>query len=317
MQIVIVTDDTAAWSFLNEFPVIDADDYLKGSPYQTKFLRVINLCQSYEYQTIGYYVSLLAVAQDQKVIPSIQTMQDVTTSLSKHFLQEMENEIQKSLKKQGKEDITIRIYFGESAQKSFASLAKKIYAAFPLPLLSLSLSKQNEVWSVKSLSALKIQDIPTKEKEFMQDMTRQYLRKKRFYAGPNKRQHFFHLAILNEPEESNSPSNPQALEKFVEAGESLGIQVDFIGKNDFKMLPEYAGLFIRTTTSVNNYTYQFARYAAQENLAVIDDPQSILKCSNKVYQTATLQNHHIRTPQTVIVSKYQQEKNFCTFSLCH
>ncbi|MGV3740290.1 MAG: RimK family protein [Gammaproteobacteria bacterium] len=307
MQIVIVTDDMPAWRFLSEFPIIAADDYLKGNPYQTKSLRVINLCQSYEFQTIGYYVSLLASAQDQKVSPSIQTIQDgMNGTLFKQFLKNLDDDIQKTLKKQRGRELTLRIYFGECPQTHIAALARKIYEMFPLPLLALRLRKKNEIWSVDKLSTLSAQDIPVADKEFMQAMAKTYLSQKRFYSGPHKKQHFFHLAILVNPEDKNAPSNPIALEKFLEAGETLGIQVEFITKNDMKILPEYAGLFIRSTTGVNHYTYQFSRYAAQENLMVIDDPQSILKCGNKVFQAATLQKHQIKTPHTIIVSKYQQ-----------
>ena len=306
MQIVIVTDDVAAWSFLNEFPVIHADDYLKGCPYQTNALRVINLCQSYEYQTIGYYVSLLAAAQDQKVFPSIQTLQDSHIDIAKQFLQKMDADIQKSLSTQRKNSLTIRIYFGECPQSSFALLARHIYGLFPLPLFTLHLSKQNKIWTVIKMSSLSVHDIPAEEQEFMHSMARAYLNKKRFYAGPNKKQHFFHLAILVDRAEKNPPSNAEALSKFVQAGETLGIHVDLIEKQDFHRLPEYAGLFIRTTTRVNHYTYQFSRYAAQNNMVVIDDPQSILRCTNKVYQAATLINHGIKTPRTIIVNKHQQ-----------
>ena len=253
-------------------------------------------------------MSLLAVAQDQKVIPSIQSIQDINTSLSEQFLQEMNDDIQKSLKEVSEQELTIRIYFGDCPQQVFSALAKRIYEQFPLPLLVLSMSKQNDLWSVKSLSTLTPKDIPVQEKDFMQEKAKIYLNKKCFYAGPNKKEHFFHLAILTEPEEETPPSTPETLEKFAKAGESMGFQVDFISKNDIKMLPEYAGLFIRATSTMNHYTYQFARYAAQENIVVIDDPQSIVKCRNKVYQAVSLQNHHIKTPHTIIVSKHQQNK---------
>ena len=53
MQTVIVTDDVDNWSFLGELaPVIHAEEYLSADEYhQNKSYRVINLCQSYEYQT--------------------------------------------------------------------------------------------------------------------------------------------------------------------------------------------------------------------------------------------------------------------------
>jgi glutathione synthase/RimK-type ligase-like ATP-grasp enzyme len=308
MQMVIVTDNAPYWDFLNEFPIIQAEDYLKGSPYQTNSIRLLNLCQSYDYQTIGYYVSLLAMAQDQKVSPSIQTIQDCTNvTLSQQFFAEMDDEIQESLRRVKKNELTLRIYFGGCVREEFAPLAKKIHEMFPLPLLTLRLAKDDDTtWSVKHLSILPVSDIPKKEEEVMRELARTYLRKKRFYPGPSQKQHFFHLAILVDPNEGYSaPSNQEALEKFVHAGESLGIHVDFIDKNDIKFIPEYAGLFTRTSPAVNHYTYQFTRYAAQENLAVIDEPQSIVKCRNKVYQAVAFQNHNITTPHTMLVSKYQ------------
>lgn len=308
MQTIIVTDNAPYWDFINEFPIIQADDYLKGSPYQTKSIRLINLCQSYEYQTIGYYVSLLAMAQDQKVSPSIQTIQDCThPKLSKQFLGEVDEDIQKSLNTLKENKLTFNIYFGDCFQPDFALMAKKMHDRLPLPLLTLSLVRKNTIWSVKKISALAAQDIPAEEKTFMRNMARKYLNKKRFFSGCQKKQPFFHLAILTDPEEGYcAPSDQKALEKFAEAGDSLGIQVDFIDKNDIKFLPEYAGLFIRTSPAANHFTYQFSRRAAQENLVVIDDPQSIVKCRNKVYQAVAFQNHRVKTPHTMIVSKYQQ-----------
>ncbi|MCX7090436.1 MAG: RimK family protein [Legionellales bacterium] len=307
MQIIIVTDDVPYWSFLKEFPIIQAEDYLKGGPYQSKSMRVINLCRSYAYQTIGYYVSLFALAQDQKISPSIQTIQDCTDpTLSKQFLAEIDEHIQKDLCDIKEDEISFNIYFGGCSQACFASLAKKIHEMFPLPLLHLCLSKKDTIWSVKTLSILVTQDIPSDDTEFVQQMARSYLTKNRIYSDYHKKQYHFHLAILTDPEDKTAPSNQKALDKFADAGESLGIQVDFIGKNDIKILPEYAGLFIRTGTNVNHYTYEFARYAAQENLVVIDDPQSIVKCGSKVYQALAFQTNNIRTPHTTIVSKYQK-----------
>src|SRR5260221_12560052 len=39
--------------------------------------RVINLCRSYAYLSIGYYVSLLAEARGDRVTPSVETITDL------------------------------------------------------------------------------------------------------------------------------------------------------------------------------------------------------------------------------------------------
>jgi glutathione synthase/RimK-type ligase-like ATP-grasp enzyme len=61
------------------------------------------------------------------------------------------------------------------------------------------------------------------------------------------------------------------------------MEPELIEKEDYGRLAEFDALFIRETTGVNHHTYRFARRAEAEGLVVVDDPQSILKCTNKVY----------------------------------
>lgn len=76
-----------------------------------------------------------------------------------------------------------------------------------------------------------------------------------------------------------------------------------ITRKDYMRLAEFDALFIRQTTSVNHYTYQFAKKAESEGLVVIDDPTSILRCTNKVYLADLLNTHKIDTPKTRIVKQ--------------
>src|SRR5207248_5060634 len=64
---------------------------------------------------------------------------------------------------------------------------------------------------------------------------------------------------------------------------------------------EFDALFIRETTQVNHHTYRFARRAANEGLVVVDDPESILTCGNKVYLAELLARKGIPIPRTIIV----------------
>ena len=86
-----------------------------------------------------------------------------------------------------------------------------------------------------------------------------------------------------------------------------------IDKNDGKIIGEYDALFIRATTAVDHYTYRFARRAAQENLVVMDDPQSIVKCTNKVYLAELMRSHQVLTPETLFISKYDKVLPEITF----
>ena len=76
-----------------------------------------------------------------------------------------------------------------------------------------------------------------------------------------------------------------------------------ITREDYGSLAEFDALFIRETTSVNHHTFRFARRAAAEGMVVIDDPESIVRCSNKVFLAELLSRHKLMTPATVIFSK--------------
>jgi len=80
----------------------------------------------------------------------------------------------------------------------------------------------------------------------------------------------------------------------------MGLYVERIEKKDYQRISEFDALFIRETTGLNHYTYRFAKKAESEGLVVIDDPQSILRCTNKVFLAELLNINHLPTPKTVI-----------------
>mgnify|MGYP002623531156 CR=1 FL=1 len=75
---------------------------------------------------------------------------------------------------------------------------------------------------------------------------------------------------------------------------------ELITRDDYARLPEFDALFIRDTTFVDQYTYRFSRRAAGEGLVVIDDPQSIVRCTNKVYLAELLARHKVPIPKTIV-----------------
>ena len=88
----------------------------------------------------------------------------------------------------------------------------------------------------------------------------------------------------------------------------MGLRAKLITKNDYSRIPEFDGLFIRETTAVNHHTYRFARRALAENLVVVDDPASIVKCANKVYMAEVLRKANIPIPKTLIVHKGNKDE---------
>ena len=54
-------------------------EYVAGDDAQSNSrTRIINLCRRYGYRSEGYYCSLLAEARGQKVIPSLQTLSNLS-----------------------------------------------------------------------------------------------------------------------------------------------------------------------------------------------------------------------------------------------
>lgn len=111
------------------------------------------------------------------------------------------------------------------------------------------------------------------------------------------------LAILRDPDTPCPASNDAALAKFEEAARALAIRTERIGRDDIGRLGGFDGLFIRDNTFVQHHTYRFARRAAAAGLTVIDDPDSILRCNNKVYLAELLPRHGIPVPGTLIVDR--------------
>jgi glutathione synthase/RimK-type ligase-like ATP-grasp enzyme len=112
--------------------------------------------------------------------------------------------------------------------------------------------------------------------------------------------------MLVDPNEAMPPSNKKALKSFISAGKELGIEVDPIGKNDYQRLAEYDGLFIRETTASDNHTYSFAHRAEREGMVVMDDPSSILRCTNKIFLNDLMVSRKLAVPRTEIL--YRDDK---------
>ena len=112
------------------------------------------------------------------------------------------------------------------------------------------------------------------------------------------------MAILHNPAEGDlAPSDDAALKKLIKAAANEGIAAELITHQDSGRLLEFDALFIRETTSVSHYTYRLARRAEAAGLVVIDDPLSILRCTNKVYLAELLNRAKVPTPRTVVVHR--------------
>ena len=113
----------------------------------------------------------------------------------------------------------------------------------------------------------------------------------------------YSIAILMNKNEVMPPSNEGSIKRFIRAAEKLHMEAEIIDRDDYSRLGEFDALFIRETTAVNHHTFRFARRAAAEGLVVIDDPESILRCGNKVYLNELLEKNQIPAPRTLVVHR--------------
>lgn len=302
MRKIIVVNNPTKWGFdITGVDVVSARDYIENPKFaRLSNVRVFNLCNDYAYLTRGYYVSLLAEARGQKVIPSVKHIIDLKVQpVVKVVSEELEDLIQRSLKHVTTREFTLSIYFGKNVAPQFNELAHEMQKLFQAPLLRVKFEYDSK-WVVRSIKAIPMKEIPEHHLSYVRDFANEYFSQSRYDCG--KPEHYkYDLAILIDPAEQEPPSNKKAIAKFVKIAEKLGCYVELLTKNDYGRLREFDMLFIRTTTSVNHYTYRFARRAQSEGLAVIDDPESILKCANKVYLAEMLQTAHIATPKSIIV----------------
>lgn len=81
----------------------------------------------------------------------------------------------------------------------------------------------------------------------------------------------------------------------------MNVHAELITEEDATRLMEFDALFIRTTTSLNHYTFRLSQRATQNEMAVIDDPQSIIRCTNKVYLNELLETEKIPVPLSMLV----------------
>ncbi|NCN10714.1 MAG: RimK family protein [Leptospira sp.] len=309
MASLIIINQPKKWNFsIPGIETISPRDYLTNKKYfDNKDIKIYNLSKSYKYQSEGYYVSLLAMARGHMVMPGISTLQDMKSQavirVIEHDLDEL---IQKSLKKETSKKYTLSIYFGKNLAKKNDKLSNQLFNMFRAPLLRAFFiyDSRDKKWHIQNITTIPASEIPEDHKPYVEEFARLYFTSRNFSSNQTKiSKKAFTLAILTNPIDIHSPSDEKAIQKFVSAADKKGFDVHLITKDDYAKIPQYDALFIRETTSVNHHTYRFSQRAKAEGLIVIDDPESIIKCTNKVYLAELLNSHSIPSPKTIVLHK--------------
>lgn len=287
--------------------VVSAEQFVAEKPHERAGLRkVTNLCRGYGYLSMGYYCSLLAEARGDRVTPSVETI----LSLHKGKLQSASltalNRLIGPLKDvpRSVSTMTLTVFFGMMDEPVLAGLARKSFELFRCPLIEIALERSEHSfdWQVSGIRPLDLREVDSARDELFVSALHQYTRRswRPLIASPLPR---MDLAVLHDPCDPLPPSNLKTLQKLVNIGEAMGVAIELVERRDFSRLTQFDALFIRETTAVNHHTFQFAKKAAAEGMPVIDDPVSILRCTNKAYLAELLRENDIPTPQTHLVSR--------------
>jgi glutathione synthase/RimK-type ligase-like ATP-grasp enzyme len=312
MTALLVVDHPEQWPL--QFPsaeVISADDYLRDPRFsELRQARVYNLCDSYGYQTAGYYVSLLATARGHRTMPAVATIQDMKSRSLLRADDELEELIERSLHKIVSKRFELSIYFGCNIAERHADLSRALFNLFPVPLMRASFSKSSTTgkWRPSSIAPIPVGDLPTKHRAFLRQVIENHFARRGPAGRSGRSVRYEHdLAILANDDERSAPSNREALKRFERAARAQGFDVEFLNRDDYGRIAEFDALFIRETTNVNHHTYRFASRARSEGMVVIDDPESIIRCGNKVYLVELAKRLDLAIPPTVVVSSVRTD----------
>jgi len=310
MRTVVVVSRPGDWPItLPGVEVVLAHDYLTDPAWtKERSVRAFNLCRSYRYQTEGYYVSLLAAARKHRPFPDLMTVLDMKSrALVRSTAEDLDELAQKSLADIRSPDFELSVYFGQNVAARHDKLARQLFSAFPAPLLRARFVSTKEGWELSRVTPLAYRDVPETHRPFVLEAAKAYFARPR-YAGREQNKAKYALALLADPTEVLAPSDEKALDRFERAAEEQGFEVERIDRDDYARLAEFDALFIRETTAVDHHTFRFAQRAEAEGLVVIDDPQSILRCTNKVFQTEVLELRGVPIPKTWITDSIDPDE---------
>lgn len=286
--------------------VITTKDYLTR-PDLLRGVRpkIVNLARSYAYQGSGYYCSLLAEARGHRVMPSVETMLELSRpDLYAQALPELEDILNRAIAKgwqPPEANDKILVCFGQARENGLGGFSRLLFDWFRTPILQVQVAGGEWV-RVKRIRPRALTDLKGEDRDFfraaLDDHTRRQWRDAKTRAPAR-----YTIAVLHDPAEQLPPSQLSSLKYMAKVAAQMGVECEPITSKDLSRLAEFDALFIRETTNIDNHTYRFARRAVQEGMPVIDDPRSMMRCTNKVYLQELLTANGLPTPNTLVLDK--------------
>ncbi len=267
--------------------------------------KIINLSRSYNYQSKGYYASLLAEARGHRIIPTVETMLELRErQLYDHALPDLQQALNACAQRaQATETTTFDLLFcfGLTQDSRFESFGKLLFDWYRCPALEVTITP-GKFWKIDRIRTRPLVKLGPEEAAFLRTALHQHT--ERDWRNPRARTIAkYSLAVLVDGQEELPPSSPETIKYFQKFAERHSVEVEAITRKQLAELAEFDGLFIRATTSIDNYTYRFAQRAQQEGMPVIDDPVSMIRCTNKVYLHELMEANGVPVPPTIMLAE--------------
>lgn len=111
------------------------------------------------------------------------------------------------------------------------------------------------------------------------------------------------IACFVERYNFTDPREEKALDNFKHAAEVSGHEFNFLFRENISEIPKYHAIFIRATTDPLYTAYVVSRTASELGLKVVDDPESIKICGNKIHQYDLFKRYNIPHIPTIFINK--------------
>lgn len=195
------------------------------------------------------------------------------------------------------------VHLGRCADPRFQRAALAVYREWPAPVLRLQLVSEDEEWKVTQVAAAAPHHLSADERAQLVHALADPERVVRRGREAPRETVRASIAVLVDPGDPFSPSSPETIDRLERVAARMNVHLHRIGLGDLRKLPEYDALFIRVLTGVSEPAFQFALRAEALDMPVVDDPQSIIRCGNKVFLEELLRREGIPTPRTLIVTR--------------
>jgi glutathione synthase/RimK-type ligase-like ATP-grasp enzyme/gamma-glutamyl:cysteine ligase YbdK (ATP-grasp superfamily) len=348
-RVLVVVTDPADARALPDGLAVTAEQYLAGGAgVADPSLFIVNLCRSVGYGTPGYYVSLLADARGQRVLPEIETSAGLAEPYARfRALQEAGvptlDEAEMAVRRRSldlpsvpvaahgagtagapfpvpvvrapepeggaacrfaREDefVETMVVLGECADARFRRAAREVFREWPAPLLRLQFVCDDDEWKVAQVAAASVAELSAAERALLRsaleggrlgvaaaDATRETVRAS--------------IAVIEDAADPFSPSSPETIDHLERVAARMNVHIARLGTGDLRRLPEYDACFIRCYTAVTHPAFQFQLRAEALDMPVIDDTQSTIRCTNKVYIEELLRRAGLPTPRALILTE--------------